>query len=293
MSRSAAAIDPGQTNKRFMILAVVLGLIGAVLVYITVSGGGGSSGSASGDQLPVVVAKVDIAARTKITASMVEVKLVPESDRALLAYGEIENVLEQVTRFPIVAGEQVLSNKIVPLSGTTSLASQSLSFVVPDGKRAIAINVSQVVAAGGLVLPGDYVDILVVYDVEIGSGDNAEVLEAFMVDTIMQNIEILAVSQTIVDTVTQRDSTANADGSTTTVSTGGHRARNSESDPDPAAVTVTLALTPQDAQKLFLAESNGTIRLSVRPFGEDGDQPVEPLFEPDLFPRNLPNSFTR
>jgi pilus assembly protein CpaB len=293
MSRSATAINSGQTNKRFMILAVVLGLIGAVLVYVTVSGGGGSSSKATGDQMPVVVAKVDIAARTKITASMVDVKLVPESDRALLAYGETENVVGQITRFPIVAGEQVLSNKIVPLAGSTSLASQSLSFVVPEGKRAIAIEVSQVVAAGGLVLPGDYVDILVVYDVEVGSGETRETLEAFLVDTIMQNVEVLAVSQTIVDTVSKPNSSTNADGSTTTISTSGHRERNSEADADPAAVTVTLALTPQDAQKLFLAELNGTLRLSVRRFGEDGDQPLEPIIEDDLLPRNLPNSFTR
>ena len=60
-----------------------------------------------------------------------------------------------------------------------------------------------------------------------------------------------------------------------------------------ASVLLSITAHAQSPIQLFLAELNGTLRLSVRRFGEDGDQPLEPIIEDDLLPRNLPNSFTR
>lgn len=285
MSRSAAALDPGQTNRRFILLALVLGIIGAVLVYSTFNREGGSGGG--GNQVPVVVAKSDIAARTKITASMVEVKLLSESDRSTLAYGDAAEVVGQVTRFPIAANEQVLSNKVVPLSGTTSIAGKSLSFVVPPGRRAMAVTVKEVVAAGGLVLPGDYVDIIVVYDIEFlesGSQAGTKKADSYFIHTLLQNVEVLAVSQTIVDQVQESNASPDAPG---------QRVRNTEAKPNAEAITATLALTPEEAQKLYLADSNGRIRLTVRPFGDAEVRPIDSMIETELFPRNLPNPFQR
>ena len=287
MSRPAAAMNAGQTNRRFILLAIVLGLIGAILVYVAFSReGGGTGGSASGSQVPVVVAKVDIAARAKITSSMIEVKLVNPNDASSLAYGDTSDVLNKVTRYPISANEQVLATKVVDAVGTTG-SSKSLSYTIPKGKRAIAINVKQVVAAGGLIIPGDRVDILVVYDIEFQSDPkepaSREKADAFLVNTLYQDKEVLAVSQIVVDTVAAESDDPN-----------GHRARNSEAKPDPEAVTVTLALTPEEAQKVYLAELNGTIRLSLRPFDDDeGERPLDPIFETDLWPRSLPNPFIR
>jgi pilus assembly protein CpaB len=287
MSRPAAALNPGQTNRRFILLAVVLGLIGAILVYVAFSRGGGSGGGASSNQVPVVVAKADIAARTKITASMVEVKLVNVGDASATAYQETDQVIGQVTRFPITANEQVLSTKVVPFEGTGSVPGKSLSYTIPSGKRAIAITVEQVVAAGGLIIPGDYVDVLVVYDVSFQTDptdpSSRETAEAFLVNTLFQDKEVLAVSQTVVDTVAGQSDDGN-----------GHRSRNSEAKADAGATTITLALTPEEAQKLYLADLNGKIRLTVRPFGDDqGERPLDPMFETDLWPRSLPNPFIR
>ncbi|MPZ50181.1 MAG: hypothetical protein GEU75_12940 [Dehalococcoidia bacterium] len=83
MSRTAAAITPGRANRRFIFLAIALGLLGAILVYVAFSrdsSGGGGPG-AIGDS-PVVVAKTDIPARTKITSAMVEVRFVTEEAAA-------------------------------------------------------------------------------------------------------------------------------------------------------------------------------------------------------------------
>jgi pilus assembly protein CpaB len=273
----------GNSNRRFIILAVVLGLLGAVLVYAAFSRGGSESSESSGTaDSPVVVAKADIPARTRITAAMVEVRLVPADAVGLQAFTDPAKAAGQITRFPIAANEQVLSSKVIGPTTGANAASRSLSYTIPPGKRAFAIGTSDVAMAGGLVLPGDYVDIVVIHDVEFSRAGNVETRENFLVQTLFQNIEVLAVSQAIVDTVAEATPTAN-----------GQRVRNSEARPIPGAGTVTLALTPEQAQRIYLAESNGRIRFALRPFGEADERPVDYMTEQELLPPNIPNPFAR
>ena len=285
MARPIAS-SGARTNRKFILFALALGALGAVLVYAAFSRPQSSTGGGAGANTPVVVAKTDIPARTKITESMIEVRLVGADGRSALAFTDTAGVVGQVTRFPIAASEQVLSSKVVALTTTSAAGGRSLTFVVPQGKRGIAIKVTGVTSAGSLILPGDYVDVLVVYDIEFQSDPkdptSREKADSYLVLTLLQNVEVLAVQQTVVDIVPESTPTA-----------GGQRVRNSEAKADPEAITVTLALSPEDAQKIYLAESNGRIRLALRPFG-DADQPsLDHMIETDLFPKNLPNPFLR
>jgi pilus assembly protein CpaB len=225
-----------------------------------------------------VVAKADIPPRTRITPAMVDVRFMDEESRSALGYTEIEQVVGQVTRFPIAANEQVLSTKIVSLAPSGAATSRSLSFVVPQGKRAFAINADPVQEAGGLILPGDYVDVFVMYDVEFAETSASN----FVVQVALQKVEVLAVSQTIVDIVPEATPTA-----------GGQRVRNSEARPDPAAATITLLLTPEQAQRVYLAEANGRIRMALRAFGDSEEKPIDHMTKNELLPQNLPNPFLR
>ena len=150
----------------------------------------------------------------------------------------------------------------------------------------MAVNVRPVSTAGGLVLPGDYIDILGVFGVEFSTSPTdptaKQKVDNYVSSTLFQAKEVLAVSQTIVDAVP--DSTPVADSSP--------RVRNSEAKPDPQAVTVTLALTPDEAEKLFLAEKNGDLRFAVRNFGDTEERPVTAITQRDLFPAQLPNPFS-
>jgi pilus assembly protein CpaB len=287
MSQNAGALTPSRGNRRFIILAIVLGMMGAGLVYVATSrtsdSGGGSGGPAD---TAVVVAKTDIPARTVVTQAMVEVKLVSGENAAPLAFSSLEQVVGQATRFPITIGEQVLSSKVVALSGNTTAVSRSLSFVIPEGRRAFAISASEVFGAGGLVLPGDYVDIVVLYDVQFRGADGVETVESYVVQHLMQNIEVLAVAQAIVDVVETSASGGNGAGAADT-----QRVRNSEARPNHEALTVTLALTPEESQRIYLAEANGKIRLAVRPYGDTETLPVDYQTKLELIPQNLPNPF--
>jgi len=293
MSRNAAALNPGRGNRRFILLALMLGLMGAGLVYVATSRNSTSDTPTSGGAADsaVLVAKADIAARTTITADMVEVRLVSEDALSALAYSSPDQVVGLVTRFPIAANEQVLSSKVVDLSAGAAVTDRALSYIVPEGKRAFAINASEIQNVGGLLLPGDYVDVVVLYDIEFtGLTGEPETEDAFLAHTLLQNVEVLSVSQVVADIVPGEQPAAESGAEP---SETGQRVRNSEARPNPGAATITVAVTPEDAQLMYLAEANGRIRLSMRAFGDAEERPIDYTTELELIPENLPNPFLR
>jgi pilus assembly protein CpaB len=258
----------GRTNRRYVVLAVVLALLSAVLVYAALSRSGEEGGSGAGDVQTVVVAKEAIPARSEITGAMVELRQVPINARGDQALASLDDVVGRVTRYPIAANEQVLASKIV--SPELPVEGDALSYVVPEGMRAISIDTNQVLSAGALILPGDYVDVLWDYPPT----------EPLFTRTLLQNLEVAAVAQTLVDVVPAVDGEEDGEAvsSETTVS---QRARNSEAEPQPDAVTMTLLVTPHQAEVLFLAEQTGALRAVLRSFGDgiEVEVPVVTLLE--------------
>jgi len=297
MARPLAGTTAGRTNRRLLLLALVAGVVAAILVYATLSRGSESTSGAGGvaSMVSAVVAKQDIPARTKITTSMVEVRQVPSDTQSELAYTDPSQVVGQITRYPIATSEEVLSTKVVSLQSVAKTG-DSLSYVIPEGKRAISIEVNQVVSSGGLVLPGDYVDIIGVFNVNFRDGDQVTTEEKYFSRIILQNIGVLAVAQTLVDTVPEAGTTSGAGDQTATTGTGsaeGQMVRNTDATPEPKATTVTLSVTPQEAQLLFLAEENGVLRLALRPYGDAEVQDVPFVAETELIPPDLPRPVVR
>jgi pilus assembly protein CpaB len=257
-------------SGRFMLLTIVCAIISAALVYAAIARNGGGKETASAESTAAtVVAKVEIPARTPITADMLEIKNVPVNGRAATALGSIDDAVGKVTRYPVALGEQLTPNKVVSVEGTENV--DSLSFAVPKGMRAISISADQVLSAGGLVLPGDYVDIMGVLS---GTKPDGSEVENYVVKTILQNVQVLAVAQTIAD----------APATTAETSSDGQSGRGSESKPNPEATTLTILVSPAQAQMLFLAESNGTLRAVVRGFGDADTADLPPVYQNELSP---------
>lgn len=280
MARSLTGRATGRTNRSYLALAVLLAVLSAGLVYAAISRVGGEDGGGPLSVTTVVVAKEAIPARTELLGSMVELRQVPINARGDLALSSVEEAVGKVTRYPFAANEQVLSSKIVTVD--VPAGGEALSFIIPAGMRAISISTNQVLSAGGLILPGDYVDILGVFDLETQAGDGTETRDTSYVQTILQNVEVLAVAQTIVDVApvgSEEDGEA--------ISAQSQRARNTEEEPLPEATTVTLLVTPEQAELLFLAETNGILRAVVRGFGDAEEQDVQPITELELVPPDL------
>jgi pilus assembly protein CpaB len=270
MARAGAGGSVGRINGRFALLTIVCGILSAVLVYAAIARNGGTKQTASAETTAAtVIAAVDIPARTQITAEMVEVRDVPVSGRMAMALSNVDDVVGKVTRYPVGLDEQFTSSKVVSVGGTENV--DSLSFAVPKGMRAISISADQVLSAGGLVLPGDYVDIMGVLS---GTKPDGSIVDNYVVKTILQNVQVLAVAQTIADAAAGGEDTAS----------GGQSGRSSESKPNPEATTLTLLVTPTQAQTLFLAESNGTLRAVVRGFGDSETTELAPAYQNQLSP---------
>ncbi|MHB1133479.1 MAG: Flp pilus assembly protein CpaB [Chloroflexota bacterium] len=213
------------------------------------------------DEVQVVVARADIPYRTAITAAQVELRSVPATTRHAQAVGDLREVVGKITKVPVSAGEQVLTNKY-----STQRAEAGLTFIIPEGKRAVAIAVSEVITSGGLIQPGDLVDVLAVFDAEKMGKD--------MATYILQGVEVLAVGQLLPgDSVPQTDTVQQVTTGAAVAVPGQKVATpappKEEAKPQPQARSVTVAVTPEEAQRLVLAETLGKLRLVLRPIQDN------------------------
>ena len=144
-----------------------------------------------------------------------------------------------VVREPILAGEPIVSRKIVRAGDSGYMA----AYLVP-GMRAMAIRVTVETAAGGFILPGDRVDVLLTRETTLSNmGAQESDRSKFASSTVMQNIKVLAIDQ------------------------------STRADDDEQAVvgaTATLEVGPRDAEALALAKSEGELSLVLRSSADTG-----------------------
>jgi pilus assembly protein CpaB len=240
-------------GKAVLLLALFLGLVSALLVYVYLSQAGGEGTAASGETKQVLVAKEDIPVATRITDSMVELKAISEDAVHPDSFSSTEGVVGNMARYPIAAGEQILSDRVASSSMTLPEGGElPLPYIVPEGKRAVSVATSDLIGAGGLLRPGDYVDVILT--AKLSSGDQIG-------RTVLQNLEVLALDQEMEKVAPKveggvEEQTAAAEGET-----------------KPEAVTVTLAVTPVEGEVLTVADEcgknfGGRLALALRPFGE-------------------------
>lgn len=265
-----------------IVAAVLFAAIAAALVFVALQNrgeGGGDSGSAAVTS-DVVVAARDIPANTKLTAEMLEVRAVPIDTVLAKAYTSTQEILGLPTRFPVEAGEQVTRLKV----GLTSIEDEKdVALVLEPGKRGFAVQVTEVTGVGGLLLPGNFVDVIAVFPegpARRSSAGEVQDIQDIKAVTLLQNVEVLAVAQEAQEPVPAVASDAEAAGSEDAAATGeasaglrGQRPENVERQPQ--ARSVTLAVAPQEAQLLALVQDTaGVIWLSLRPVGDHESLPA-------------------
>ncbi len=260
-----------RVNRRFLLLALVLAALAAVLVYAAISRSGDKATSTG--SVPVVVAASTIPPGTRITADMIEVQNFDAANEPFQALASTDFVVGQVARYPINQGEPVLASKLVD---TTIGTNDALAYILEPGKRGVALSFNEIIGVSGLVLPGDHVDVLWV------PFKNAP---AFV---LISDVEVSAVSQTIVDVAPAAPGLTSDDAQATPAS--GDRTRTSDAAPQLEADSATLLLTPEQTTNLFCAETfaqsnEGQIRLALRSFGDTAPlQTNAPVCPPiDLF----------
>jgi len=253
MARTLASGAAQGTDRRVMALAIVFALIAAILIFVVLSSSdGGKTSAPAANSVNVVTAASDVAARTTLSADMLKVTAVPADQALSGSYSDAADLVGLTTRYPLVNGEQVTTSKI----GEAQKDDESLARVVPAGKRAISIAARQESIVAGLVLPGDLVDVIAVFSATDTGVDKAV--------TILQNVEVLAVGETAQEPIPPPVNAGDA-------TPGSVRLGQAPDDagPQPDAATVTVAVTPAQAQVVALAGDKATLWLSLRPRGEE------------------------
>ncbi|AMO24453.1 Flp pilus assembly protein CpaB [Ramlibacter solisilvae] len=176
----------------------------------------------------VVVAAVDIELGSKINAQMLTMVDWPTGSTPEGAFNDIKDVQDRVLKVGLLRGDAILERKLAP-AGTQG----GLSAVIAEGKRAMTVRVNDVIGVAGFALPGNYVDVMVNSQVE--SSKKGEPPSPVSM-TVLEQVLVLAVAQ-----------------------------EASRDDTKPKVVSaVTLELSPEDAEKLDLARSVGSLSLVLR-----------------------------
>ena len=157
-----------RSNRLLILVGVFLAVLSMVGV-IVVAGGNGSNAPAKGTptptaepQVPVVIAKVEIALGVKITAEMVGTENMTVSQRDALGgttYSLPSAVVGKVAGGTIPQGSVLFADSSFLQPGTF-VAGQDLNSGIATGKLAVSMEVDQVNGVGGLIVPGDHVDII-------------------------------------------------------------------------------------------------------------------------------------
>lgn len=213
-----------KVNRKVLILAIVLGLITVGTTYYYISSIE-TEGAEPIALTEVVVAVDTIPEHVKITEEMLTTASIPAEAVHPEAVLQKDQIIGGIVNSEIVKGEQVLSSRVATDSSATSL-----SYSVPENMRAITLPMTEVSGVGGYIEPGDRIDILVSYA-------EVEINPMKVVYTQLQNIEVLAEGPSAVVNEEQQSG---------------------------VATSLTVLVTPAQAEVLAFANINGTFQFTLR-----------------------------
>jgi pilus assembly protein CpaB len=234
-------MDRGKRTLIVVGLAVVMAGVATFGVYQAIRG-------IKERQVPVrptVVAKAKTPKGTFLSDKYVKIvylKVSEQSDPAPEKNGffRIEEVLGRATAVPLEADEPVSESKLAP-----NEASGRLSMSITPGMRAMSVRVNEVINVAGYVVPGSHVDVVLT---ERPGADTAS-------KVILTNIKVLqAGTKTDQQTIDDRREAIAKDVNN----------KDKYQDKPIVSTVVTLLVTPEDAEKLALAQNDGNITLALR-----------------------------
>ncbi len=147
-----------------------------------------------------------------------------------------EKFVGSFARIPLFEGDPVSKRKLV-LPGSHGF----MAAILPKGRRAVSVRISEATGAGGFILPNDRVDVLVTRKQTFeGSGSTT------VTELVLSNVKVLAVNQSL--------------------------GQNKEGEQYVIGKTATLELEPKQAEVLAKVETSGQLTLSLRSIADAGSK---------------------
>lgn len=220
-------------RRRLLVIIGIASVIGLVTAFLVYRTIIQQAAAKAQPSEEIVVAAVNMAVGEIVTSQHIKLSSWPTGAVPPSAIRSLDKANGQVVRRSVVVGEPLLTSKVID----PELAAKGglLPMLVPEGLRGVTIKVDEAVRESGFVQPHSRVDVVV--SMRSGRGTDR------VAKVILQNVPVLAAGQT----VEMRDNT-------------------------PVKVTtVTLALTPEQAERLALAqaESRGKLILATRNVRDD------------------------
>lgn len=217
-----------------LLLAIVIGALAAALVYRRMSAlrseiEASRQTAPSAGTVDVVVASDTIPVGTRIGEAQVKVVAWPEK---LVPEGSIsdpKSVLNQVAKVTIEKNQPLSSSQFVGQNA------EVLPMMIPDGMRAMSVRVDDVTGVSGFITPNSRVDVLV------AGSPGGEGNEGQRSKLVLQGIRVLAIGKSITQ----------------------------QQDKPVEVPTVTLLVSPEDAERLTLATKYEPVRLALRNYSDD------------------------
>ncbi len=226
-----------------LLLALACGLVAAIGITQVISKQA-QQPVPMGETVPILVAKETIPAWTPLSAQHVKLEPWPKDRVPEGAVSQIEAVEGRRTKTPIYPGEPLLEKKIFDKNANE----HGPTVMIPKGLRVVTVKVDQVSSGSGLILPGDRVDVAVVLRPDPNKGIQEPVTQTFL-----QDIKVFAVNdQFHVQGVAQEEKSIQAK-------------------------TVSLLVTPEQAQMILVASEAGKIQLVMRSPEEQDQARVKPV----------------
>src|SRR3984885_2118739 len=201
----------------------------------------------------VIVAADDVQVGARVEEHDVRIAKFPASGLPAGAYTKRSQVMGRGVIIPIAKGEFILPSKLAPENAGSGLPS-----LIPPGMRAVSVRVNEVVSVAGFVGPGTRVNVLLT-GAPNGSTEN-------QTTTVLQNVAVIA---------------------------SGHTLERSASGEAQSTPVITLLASPEDAERLTLASSEGKIQLSLRNPLDTHQDSVDPANAKGLYKGGTPAAAPR
>ncbi len=219
-------------NRSLILLSVALacGLIASLGVTRALSKRSSAPEAAALEMVPILVAAQDIPMGDPIKPEFVRSEPWPKHKVPRGAISEIQEVLGRRPKTRIYANTPILENQLLGKGESAVDPTEH----IPPGYRVVSVQVDEVIGAGRLIRPGDRVDVLVFIQRNPVRG-----IPETVTRTILQDVKVFAVGdQFDLQTVEKKSSIT--------------------------ARSISLLVTPRQAEILMLATELGSIRLSLR-----------------------------
>lgn len=215
-------------RRRLLVIVAIASVIGIVTAFLVYRTITQNVGLAGQSGEQVVVAAVNMPVGETVTGQHVRLSSWPEDAVPQGALRSLAEAEGQVVRASLVVGEPLLRAKL--LDPEFAALGGLLPMLVPEGLRGVTIKVDEAVRESGFVQPNSRVDIVVSMRSERSSERVGKV--------ILQNIPVLAAGQIV----------------------------EMQGNKPVKVTTVTLALTPEQVERMALAqaESKGKVILATR-----------------------------